>query len=145
MKGQQKSQFIFYDGEIMKCFNCCNVNYSQEPRTMNCITPFMDNPIHISFGGSYSFEVDLGKEIIELDPTTMKRIAKYNAEKEVDILIRKKQVLEDEIKQLEENKQSQIKKLDSLKQFCKEFIISDEDDIDEYIDANYSSDYDEYE
>lgn len=140
MEKKEKSQIIIYDGEEMHCFTCMSLRKNFDSRFEECF-----NGQRIYTGTISSFEAVSGKDIIELDPTMMKRIAKYNAEREVDILIRKKKVLEDEIEQLEEDKNKQIKKIESLVTFCKDFVEADETNIDEYIDNNYiQDDYDDY-
>ena len=79
---------------------------------------------------------------VELDNATMKRIAKFNAEKDIDLLIRKKQVLEDEIKLLQEKKSTEEQKFKQLSKFANEFLKSNENNIEDYIQENYIDDDD---
>ena len=71
-----------------------------------------------------------------------KRIAKFNAEKDIDLLIRKKQVLEDEIKLLQEKKSTEEQKFKQLSKFANEFLKSNENNIEDYIQENYIDDDD---
>ena len=138
-KEKAKSQVIIYDAEEMKCFTCTSFSENFD----SCI--FGDLPYGATriYTGS-TFEATRGQDIIELDSTTMKKIAKYNAEKDVDILIRKKKLLEDEIKLLKEDKEIQVKKIKSLVDFCKVFVKANETSVDEYIENNYIQDDDDY-
>ena len=94
--------------------------------------------------GYTKVDADIGEKI-ELDNSTMKKIAKYNAEKDVELLIRKKQVLEDEIKLLQDKKSTEEQKFKQLSKFANEFLKSDEQNIDDYIQENYvDNNYDDY-
>lgn len=145
MKNKQP-QIIFFNNNDMKCYTLNNLtitNNFPEITSMYDYKRYNSGQIIEAFVNS-SCKGEIGDKI-ELDNATMKKIAKYNAEKDVELLIRKKKVIEDEIKQLQEQKKIEEQKFKQLNKFANEFLNAEEHTIEDYIDQNYgNNDYDYY-
>lgn len=97
-----------------------------------------DSGVNILQGRDTDFSCSISnineKKNIDLDPTLMKRIAKYNKELEVaelDEVIKEK---EEYIKELNDVLYDRTKRIDKLKEYISkiwEIDVSDEDDYDE--------------
>lgn len=111
----QTGQLIFYDNEEMMCFNVEHFLWQDPPAELLDITALTDE-VQAFIGSSRTqptvVYLEKADEIIKLDPTTMKRIARYNLEEEnaallkeieerkkvIDDLEQKEQVLRDRFK-----------------------------------------------
>ena len=98
----QTGQLIFYDNEEMMCFNVEHFLWQDPPAELLDITALTDEvQTFIESSRTQPTVVYLEKadEIIKLDPTTMKRIARYNLEKENAALLKeieeRKKVIDD--------------------------------------------------
>lgn len=102
------AQVILYDEDQMQCFGGYLSGFEIEYQKP-IFTPIEDSFSTMSIkpiGPSYAYTtLKLEHEIIQLDPTTMKRIAKYNLEKENEGLL----------KEIEKNK----KEIEGLKELYK--------------------------
>lgn len=104
-------QIIFYDDEKMMCFGVTHFMLKEpEIQTLEA-TCLDDDESHFirSMAEPTVIYLETGKEMVKLDPTTMKRIARYNLEEEnkgllkeikerkkvIDDLEQKEQVLRD--------------------------------------------------
>lgn len=76
------------------------------------------------------------KDYIELDPTTMKRIAKYNKEVEIEKLNEEIKIKEKEIKELDNKLQDKEKRWEKVKKY-----IANIYDIDIKEDEDYWEEY----
>lgn len=84
--------------------------------------------------------VELRQQIIELDPTTMKRIAKYNLDKDFEELNRQIKSAEDRLKLLNEEMETKEKKLQTMQNICQQIWNDgcfDEDDYAKDEDSDY--------
>lgn len=118
-----KGQIIYYDDKNMMCYT---VN------VYDCIYDFSSQ--YIKSLVQYEIDFELGSKV-KLDPTMMKRIAKYNVEKDIEILQKKKQKLEESIKRLEKDKEKQIKRLESVEDFILEFFDTEYNSVDDFIES----------
>lgn len=75
---------------------------------------------------TYNVEITIGEVKAELDPTTMKRIAKYNLDKDFEELSHKIEEAEKRLKTLEQEVESKENKLDFMWKMCQK-IWKDED------------------
>ena len=141
MKKNKQSQIIFYNGEDMKCYTLNNLQITNNFPDMVSSDNFYEPKQLIEAYVKTYWNGEIGDKV-ELDNATMKRIAKFNAEKDIDLLIRKKQVLEDEIKLLQEKKSTEEQKFKQLSKFANEFLKSNENNIEDYIQENYIDDDD---
>jgi len=69
---------------------------------------------------------------IELDPTTMLKIAKFNKEKDILILEQKEKELTNSIQELKKEKEKILNKIESIKEYTKDFFGSGFDSVEEY-------------
>ena len=98
----QTGQLIFYDNEEMMCFNVEHFLWQDPPAELLDITALTDE-VQAVIGSSRTqptvVYLEKADEIIKLDPTTMKRIARYNLEKENKALLKeiteRKKVIDD--------------------------------------------------
>jgi hypothetical protein len=129
---------IFYNEDDMCVYKLNELNFEQEYiETTTLRNAYREyTPLY----NAISFSC--GRDKLELDPTTMRRIAKFNAEKDISCLIEQKEQIENNIKELKEQEDKYIKKIDSLKEFIKDYIKSDDDDVDNFIE-NRKYDYDD--
>lgn len=87
----QKGQLIFYDNENMMCFNVEHFLWQDPPIELLDITALTDEVQAFITSSSCRPTVaylEASDEIVKLDPTTMKRIARYNLEKENEALLK---------------------------------------------------------
>lgn len=140
-KDKANTQIILFDGGNVSCYTvldfsmgCSNMAYCQEPkRTFSGV---------LTNGDTVDGNIVMDK--VELNNTQMKQIAKYNAERDVDFLIRKKQLIEEEIKMMEEKKKVMEKKFNQLIKFSNEFLKDNSETLENYIEENYNNDDDDY-
>ena len=80
----QTGQIIFYDSSKMMCFDVTHFMVKEPEKQMIETTLFGDEERHFiqSTPDPICMFIETGEEIVKLDPTTMKRIARYNLEKE---------------------------------------------------------------
>ena len=85
----QTGQIIFYDSSKMMCFDVTHFMV-KEPEKQMIETRFLgDEERHFIYSTPEPIcaFIETGEEIVKLDPTTMKRIARYNLEKENTALL----------------------------------------------------------
>lgn len=141
MKKNKQPQIIFFNDEDMKCYTLNNLKITNNLPDMVGSDNFYEPKQLIEAYVRTYCNGEIGDKV-ELDNATMKKIAKFNAEKDIDLLIRKKQVLEDEIKLLQEKKSTEEQKFKQLSKFANEFLKSNENNIEDYIQENYIDDDD---
>lgn len=135
-----KTQMILFDGETCQCFNVLDFN-AKFPTMMEGDLPYRTFTGVLNNGCMVSGDIALDKA--ELDSNRMKQIARYNAEKDIDFLIRKKQLLEEEIKMLEDKKYLIKNKFEQLLDFSDEFLKDEAKTLKDFIEENYTdTDYD---
>lgn len=98
----QTGQLIFYDNEEMMCFNVKHFLWQDPPLELLDVTALTDEvQSFVTSSKTRPTVVYLEKadEIIKLDPTTMKRIARYNLEEEnkslLEEIAERKKVIDD--------------------------------------------------
>ena len=92
----KQPQIIFFNNNDMKCYTLVNLIIEDNG--------FTKDNIYNQKSSIQAFiriqEGEIGDKI-ELDDLTMRKIARYNIEKDIEILIRKKKIIEQELKQLQ--------------------------------------------
>lgn len=98
-----------------------------------------DTEKHRLLGGDYTFSCQINNyeehDTIKLDPTTMKRIAKYNKEQECLQLDEKIKEKEEKIKELDDilnDRENRVKKLKDYIKNIWNIDVNDEDEDDYY-------------
>lgn len=138
-------QVLLYDGEQMHTFEI--VGYFPKPVEMTeyDITTLDDmfQKKAIIPNSTYQAELRTGEVKAELDPTTMKRIAKYNLDKDFEELNRQIKSAERRLKNLNEQEEQKEQKLELMKELFPK-IWNDADFVqDKYLpdeDCDYEED-----
>lgn len=136
-----KGQIIFYSEKDLCCYNIENI---KEETVCTEFSRGMYGEVYL--GTSIpTFEYSLGREPIELDPTTMKKIARYNKEVEIERLDKIIEGKKAELEGLTKEYDFQLKKLENAKSFIKEFLGQSEyADPYDYVKGDFDdeNDYD---
>lgn len=149
-----KGQLIFYNEEDFNCYHIDILEVKQEEQPIIDDYRSFDSTVHkvVGIPSLPTFEFTCGREPIELDPTTMKKIARYNKEVEIERLDKMIEGKKAELEGLTKKYDFQLKKLKNAKAFIKEFLGQSEyaDPYDyvkgDYDDENdYDYDYDDEE
>lgn len=130
-KDKAKTQVILFDGWDVACYTVLSFN-------------IRDSIFSGVLTNGDIVDGNVGIDKVELNNAQMKQIAKYNAERDVDFLIRKKQLIEEEIKMLKEKKKVMEKKFNQLIKFSNEFLKDNSETLENYIEENYNNDDDDY-
>lgn len=132
----QTGQIIYFSNQKMMCFDVESIEDITEPPEQIETTsvyggtrtymPAMMNPTTL---------IVTGKELVKLDQTTMKRIARYNLEEEnkslLEEIAERKKVIDD-LEQKEQVLRDRFKKAISTFKEIMEHGYSEDDDEDEY-------------
>ena len=133
----QKGQIIFYDSDKMMCFGVTHFMVKEPEKQMIEVTLAGDEERHFiqSTPEPICAFIETGEEIVKLDPTTMKRIARYNLEEEnkslLEEIAERKKVIDD-LEQKEQVLRDRFKKAISTFKEIMEHGYSEDDDEDEY-------------
>lgn len=132
-------QVILYNKNEMKLFNARISNIRGQTPTPIETTDLGDNKRTMVAGLETSFDITLSSnfEPIELDPTTMIRISKYNKEKEIEELNEKISNLKEKEKRLKESCDKLYKRLTTCETFIEEFINGGYEEESEYFYDKY--------
>ena len=131
----QTGQLIFYDNEEMMCFNVEHFLWQDPPAELLDITALTDEvQTFITSSRTQPTVVYLEKadEIIKLDPTTMKRIARYNLEEENATLLKEIEERKKAIADLEQKEQILRDRFKKAISTFKEIMENGYYDEDEY-------------
>lgn len=129
-------QIIFYDNDQMMCFDVKHFLWQNTPPDLVDITALTDEIQ--SFVNSSNITtvayLETDEEIVKLDPTTMKRIARYNLEKENELLLKEIKGRKKAIAELE-NKEQVLRNRFAKAMGCFKSIMETgyaDDDFDDY-------------
>lgn len=104
----QTGQIIYFSNQKMMCFDVESIeNITEPPEQIETTSVYGGTRTYVPAMMNPTTLIVTGKELVKLDPTTMKRIARYNLEKENAALL-------EEIKNIK--RQSQI--LNKKNRFC---------------------------
>lgn len=136
MREIKQPKILIYDDENIRYITgyCGFVDVSCEPERVNYINGQSTyiQPLSSDFSCSISSFEELNN--IELDETTMKRIAKYNKEIDIKKLDEKIKQKKEKIKELDDILTDKEKRVDMLKTYIANIF---DIDIDEYDDDDY--------
>ena len=133
----QTGQIIFYDSDKMMCFDVKKFMVKEPEKQMIETTLAGDEERHFiqSTPEPICVFIETGEELVKLDPTTMKRIARYNLEKENAALLEEikkhKETIAD-FEQKEDVLRDRFKKAISTFKEIMEHGYCEDDDEDEY-------------
>ena len=103
----QTGQIIFYDSSKMMCFDVTHFMVKEPEKKIIEATLVEDEERHFIqlTPEPICMFIETGEEIVKLDPTTMKRIARYNLEKENAALLGEIEKHKEAIADLEQKEQ----------------------------------------
>lgn len=133
----QTGQIIFYDSDKMMCFDVKKFMVKEPEKQMIETTLAGDEERHFiqSTPEPICVFIETGEELVKLDPTTMKRIARYNLEKENEALLKeietRKKVIDD-LEQKEQVLSDRFRKAISTFKEIMEHGYCEDDDEDEH-------------
>lgn len=131
-------QILLYDDKEMHIFNV--MDYHTESQIVDATTIDGMYTRMILPNSTLKAEILIGETKAELDPTTMKRIAKYNLDKDFEELNRKIKEAEVKLKSLEEEVKLKENKLNFMWRIC-QAIWEDK----EFEEENYLPNDEDYE
>lgn len=117
-------------------------SYAVEPSISDDTSTFDGHKRFIPGPSELSVTIDESKRLnnIELDPTTMERIAKFNKEQEIRRLDEEINKKKEKIKELDDILQDKDKRVQKLKEFVANIYnidVNDDDDEEDYDDFYY--------
>lgn len=135
-------QILFYDDNGMRVFDCSLFEIQPPEQTEIDVAGLEDMQTYkiIRTGTKATASITLGEIKVELDPTTMKRIAKYNLGKDLEELNRQIKSREDRLKLLDEEMEIKENKLNFMQNICQKIWNDDCFDEDDYV-PNKDDDY----
>lgn len=141
------SQLLFYNDkdDEMRVYDCyiSKVEYQDDLFCQSAFADMTQKTMYIPNNNATA--VFTIKEVVaELDPTTMKRIAKYNKDKELEELNYKIQSAEDRLKVLNDEMSEKEKKLDLIQNLGQQIWEDDCFNEDKYLHS-VDDDYDDWE
>ncbi len=131
-----EGNILIYNNENIEYYHGKIVSFTSKPIIERYCSIEEDMPITNILGNTVIFQVGRGEETnnIELDDTTMKRIAKFNKTQECKRLDKEIKAKEERIKELDNLLQDKEKRWNKVKQYIKNIydLDLDEDDDDDY-------------
>lgn len=137
-------QVLLYDGKEMHVFDV--VGYFPQPvEIMEYDVTALEDMFQrkaIIPNSTYQAEIRTGEVKAELDPTTMKRIAKYNLDKDFEELNRQIKSAESRLKNLNEQAEEKEQKLELMRELFPKIWNDTDFDQDNYL-PDEEDDYEE--
>lgn len=132
----QTGQIIYFSNQKMMCFDVESIeNITEPPEQIETTSVYGETRTYAPAIMNPTTLVVTGKEIVKLDPTTMKRIARYNIEEEnkslLEEIAERKKVIDD-LEQKEQVLRDRFKKAISTFKEIMEHGYCEDDDEDEY-------------
>lgn len=138
-------QILLYDEKEMHVFDV--VNYHPEEPLVEQVDIATIEQVQMKRAvfqdWSYRAEIAVGEVKAELDPTTMKRIAKYNLDKDFEELNRQIKSDEERLKNLNEQAEEKERKLELMRELFPKIWHDANFDQDNYLpdeDCDYEED-----
>ena len=132
-------QVLLYDDNEMHIFNV--LDYHTKAQVVDATTIDSMYTRMIVANSTLQAEILIGETKAELDPTTMKRIAKYNLDKDFEELNRKIKEAEGRLKSLEEEVKSKENKLDFMWRICQKIWKDKEFEEENYMPDDEDCEY----
>ncbi len=132
----------------MHVFEVKNYYLGTTEFTSYSYAPIEDNQRGISLIPEYTCkaEITIGEVKAELDPTTMKRIAKYNLDKDFEELNRQIKFAEERLKNLNEQAEENERELELMRELFPKIWHDANFDQDNYLpDEDYDYEEDDWE
>lgn len=96
----QTGQIIYFSNQKMMCFDVESIeDITEPPEQIETTSVYGETRTYVPAMMNPTTLIVTGKELVKLDPTTMKRIARYNLEEENEALLKeitgRKKVIDD--------------------------------------------------
>lgn len=96
----QTGQIIYFSNQKMMCFDVESIeDITEPPKQIETTSVYGETRTYVPAMMNPTTLIVTGKELVKLDPTTMKRIARYNLEEENEALLKeitgRKKVIDD--------------------------------------------------
>lgn len=132
----QTGQIIYFSNQEMMCFDVeSSEDITEPPEQIETTSVYGETRTYVPAMMNPTTLIVTGKELVKLDPTTMKRIARYNLEEEnkslLEEIAERKKVIDD-LEQKEQVLRDRFKKAISTFKEIMEHGYSEDDDEDEY-------------
>nr|DAU34547.1 MAG TPA: hypothetical protein [Caudoviricetes sp.] len=132
----QTGQIIYFSNQKMMCFDVESIeDITEPPEQIETTSVYGGTRTYVPAMMNPTTLIVTGKELVKLDPTTMKRIARYNLEEEnkslLEEIAERKKVIDD-LEQKEQVLRDRFKKAISTFKEIMEHGYSEDDDEDEY-------------
>ena len=132
----QTGLIIYFSNQKMMCFDVeSNEDITEPPEHIETTSVYGETRTYAPAIMNPTTLYVTGKEIVKLDPTTMKRIARYNLEEEnkslLEEIAKRKKVIDD-LEQKEQVLRDRFKKAISTFKEIMEHGYCEDDDEDEY-------------
>ena len=102
----QTGQIIYFSNQKMMCFDVESIeNITEPPEQIETTSVYGGTRTYVPAMMNPTTLIVTGKELVKLDPTTMKRIARYNLEKENAALLEEIKKHKETIADFEQNEQ----------------------------------------
>lgn len=124
-------KIIIYDEKLLQAFEVAPINFEMKDEAPYLECTILDCWQKGTIRGidKYNYklalETDAVKKIAELDPTLMKRIAKYNLERENEVLTKEIDFKQAKLRQMQEKIEREQQRLDNLRSVIADFIEGD--------------------
>ena len=102
----QTGQIIYFSNQKMMCFDVESIeDITEPPEQIETTSVYDGTRTYVPAMMNPTTLIVIGKELVKLDPTTMKRIARYNLEKENEALLKEIETRKKVIDDLEQKEQ----------------------------------------
>nr|DAG98391.1 MAG TPA: hypothetical protein [Herelleviridae sp.] len=132
----QTGQIIYFSNQKMMCFDVESIeNITEPPEQIETTSVYGGTRTYVPAMMNPTTLIVTGKELVKLDPTTMKRIARYNLEKENAALLEEIKKHKETIADFEQKEQvlrDRFKKAISTFKEIMEHGYCEDDDEDEH-------------
>lgn len=133
----QTGQIIYFSNQKMMCFDVESIeNITEPPEQIETTSVYGGTRTYVPAMMNPTTLIVTGKELVKLDPTTMKRIARYNLEKENAALLEEIKKHKETIADFEQKEQvlrDRFKKaIAAFKEIMENGYYDDGEDEDEY-------------
>lgn len=102
----QTGQIIYFSNQKMMCFDVESIeDITEPPEQIETTSVYGETRTYVPAMMNPTTLIVTGKELVKLDPTTMKRIARYNLEEENAALLKEIEERKKEIANLEQKEE----------------------------------------
>lgn len=132
----QTGQIIYFSNQKMMCFDVESIeDITEPPEQIETTSVYGETRTYVPAMMNPTTLVVTGKELVKLDPTTMKRIARYNLEEENAALLKEIEEHKETITNLEQKEEVLrdrfIKAIATFKEIMENGYYDDGEDEDE--------------